>query len=113
MLNDDRCAVLLARTGGRALAVATVSSGVSLEYGYYAEIDDLYVLPSQRGQGLGRQLVEAALDWCRARGCALVLVTVTSEGEAAHRLSRFYDKLGFVDTQRTLMALSLSEQSPT
>lgn len=108
MLSDAGTAVFLATLGERAIGVATVSMSLSLEYGRYAEIDDLYVLPAERGQGTAKQLINAALDWSRSRGCQSVLVTITPEGETAYGLTRFYSKLGFVDTQRKLMTLTVT-----
>jgi GNAT superfamily N-acetyltransferase len=43
-----------------------------------------YVLPEARGAGAGAALIEAVKAWCRKRGCTLVLVVVTPEGQAAH-----------------------------
>jgi GNAT superfamily N-acetyltransferase len=101
--------VFLASIAGRPIGIATVSTSVSVELGPMAEIDDLYVLPDARGQGVARALIEAALDWCRRQGRVYVQVTITPEGEAAHGLTGFYDKLGFVETRRTIMALAHSK----
>ena len=103
--------VFLASIAGQPVGLATVSASVSVELGRMAEIDDLYVLPDARGHRVARALITAALDWCRAQGRVYVQVTITPEGEDAHGLTHFYDKLGFVDTQRTIMALALSESS--
>ena len=71
------------------------------------EIGDLYVLPEARGNGIARRLVQAAIDWCRARGCGAVEVTMTPLGEAAHGLRNFYSRLGFAATGRTISLLRL------
>jgi len=59
------------------------------------EMKRLYVRPSHRGSGTGRELVEAALAWARARGyAAMKLDTVPGRMDAAIRM---YRRLGFVE----------------
>jgi ribosomal protein S18 acetylase RimI-like enzyme len=64
-------------------------------------------LPEARNRGIAKSLVEAALTWLRAQGGVYIQVTVTPEGEATHGLIRFYTKLGFHHTGRTLLAHNL------
>lgn len=59
------------------------------------EMKRLYVRPLHRGSGTGRELVEAALAWARARGYgAMKLDTVPGKMDAAIRM---YRKFGFVE----------------
>jgi GNAT superfamily N-acetyltransferase len=60
-------------------------------------LEDLYVRPEARGEGVGRTLVEAVLDRARERGCRRVELDVNSENPAAIAL---YGSLGF-DTGKT------------
>ena len=53
---------------------------------------ELYVVPERRGQGLGRALMEAALDAARAEG-ATHMDLGTSEDDVAARA--LYESLGF------------------
>jgi ribosomal protein S18 acetylase RimI-like enzyme len=83
--------VLLAGEGPDGLAVlrfrpAIWSSGLEC---YLAE---LYVRPAQRGRGLGRALMEAALREARARGADTMEIGVDEPDHAARRL---YESLGF------------------
>ncbi len=107
MLISQLSAVFLARQDGAALGVATVTTSLGLEYGLSAEIEDLYVLPQARGRGIASALIEAACNWCRRKGCSLVLVTVTPQGDDAHGLMDFYQQRGFVNTRRVLLERSL------
>lgn len=107
MLASERSAVFVARRGGEALGVATVTTSLGVEYGLVAEMEDLYVLPQARGEGAARRLIEAVCDWCREQGCTAVLVTVTPEGEAAHGLLEFYRRRGFANTGRLVLEQSL------
>jgi dTDP-4-amino-4,6-dideoxy-D-galactose acyltransferase len=52
----------------------------------------LGVRAEQRERGLGRKLVEACIDWSRARGCKRVEVATQGHNIGAQRL---YQKLGF------------------
>ena len=102
-----RQASALAHRQAEAVGIATVSTSISIELGRMAEIDDLYVLPEARNLGLAKRLIEAAMEWLRSEGGIYAQVTVTPEGEAAHGLIRFYIKLGFHQTGRTLLAQNL------
>jgi ribosomal protein S18 acetylase RimI-like enzyme len=56
------------------------------------ELEDLYVRERARGTGVGRALVEAALERARARGCGRVKLDTNERNEAARAL---YESLGF------------------
>jgi GNAT superfamily N-acetyltransferase len=60
-------------------------------------LEDLYVQPEARGNGLGRALTQAVIDRAAARGCRRVELDVNSENPAALAL---YRSLGF-DTGKT------------
>jgi GNAT superfamily N-acetyltransferase len=89
------------------VGIVSVTTMLYIEWGRLGEIGDLYVLPEERGLGIARALVQAAIAWCRSRGCSAVAVTITPEGEAAHSLSRFYAKFGFAPTGRASVLLRL------
>ena len=55
------------------------------------QIWDLFVRPAHRGKGLGRRLMEAAVDGLKARGAEDLLLRVSADNEAA---IEFYRKLG-------------------
>jgi ribosomal protein S18 acetylase RimI-like enzyme len=56
------------------------------------ELEDLYVREAARGSGLGRLLVEAALERARARGCGRILLDT---GEANEPALALYRSFGF------------------
>jgi aminoglycoside 6'-N-acetyltransferase I len=61
-------------------------------------LEGWYVVPGARGQGVGRALVEAALDWARAQGClefASDTEVVNEASTAAHRALGF-DEVGLI-----------------
>ncbi|MBO1334304.1 GNAT family N-acetyltransferase [Streptomyces sp. VRA16 Mangrove soil] len=57
-----------------------------------ALVEAVRVRADRRGGGLGRILMERAIERARARDCALVQLTSNKQREAAHR---FYAGLGF------------------
>jgi ribosomal protein S18 acetylase RimI-like enzyme len=57
------------------------------------ELEDLYVADAARGSGLGRALVEAALERAREHGCRRIQLDVSTENPPAFAL---YESLGFV-----------------
>jgi GNAT superfamily N-acetyltransferase len=54
------------------------------------ELEDLFVRGAARGQGLGRLLVEAALERARARGCGRILLDTGQANEPALALYRSF-----------------------
>jgi GNAT superfamily N-acetyltransferase len=55
-------------------------------------LEDLFVTDSARDRGVGRALVEAAIDRARGRGCRRVDLDAASDNQAALAL---YGRLGF------------------
>ena len=102
MLGMEHCAVIVAEDTGTAIGVATISMDFGIEYGWSAEMGDLYVVPERRGRGLSRALVLAAEEWLRSMGAVGYQVTVTPHGADAN-LRRFYAGLGFEAEGRELL----------
>ena len=57
-----------------------------------AYLQELYVVPPERGQGIGRALLEGTIEVCREEGAAWVELNTAESDEAARAL---YEKLGF------------------
>lgn len=109
LLQDRECAVFLAWRDDRAVGVATATTTEGIELGRSAELEDLYVEPAARRLGVGQALIEAVAEWCRRRGCSLVSVIVTPEGQAAHNLIGYYRGRGFEETGRTVLFYHLNQ----
>jgi ribosomal protein S18 acetylase RimI-like enzyme len=58
-------------------------------------IHDIYVHDSARRQGIGQDLLRAAIAWIHSRGMSQVVLMSKSGNEAAQRL---FGRLGFRDT---------------
>jgi ribosomal protein S18 acetylase RimI-like enzyme len=91
LLADGEIVVLLGGTGPDGLAVLRFRPSIwsqALEC-YLAE---LYVVPDRRGQGLGRALMEAAIELARERGADYMDLGTGEDDVAARAL---YQSLGF------------------
>ena len=73
-----------------------------------AWLEELYVVPEDRGQGVGEALLQAALDGVQARGCAAVDLEVD---EAHQRAEHLYHRNGFVRLPRTRWVRKVGEPS--
>lgn len=66
-----------------------------LAKGSPVELVGMWVAPEGRGSGAGLALVQAVLDWARARGARAVTLWVADDRKQARRL---YEKAGFRDS---------------
>jgi len=95
----ERGFILAATVDGEIEGVAYVSFARPLEHaGEVAWLEELYVTPSVRGLGLGRQLVAEVTARAEARGCG----SLELEVEADHaRAAHLYEREGFRPIRRT------------
>ena len=91
LLAAGEMTVLLAGAGPDGLAVLRFRPAVLTE-GLECYLEDLYVVPGRRGQGLGRALMDTALEVARREG-AVEMHLATSEDDVAARA--LYESLGF------------------
>ena len=94
--------IFLAYDGAEAVGIATCFLGFSTFAARpLINIHDLGVLPSQRGRGIGRLLLEAVAAKGRSLGCCK-LTLETQENN--HRARRIYAAAGFVQNSYTAEA---------
>lgn len=89
--------VLAARTetGGRLAGVALLAFRPSISAGaLIASIEDLYVRPDARCTGVGRALLEAVAERCRARGVSYVEVQTDDEAALFYKASGYEPEFG-------------------
>ena len=91
LLAAGEMTVVLGGAAPDGLAVLRFRPAV-LTNGLECYLEDLYVTPARRGQGLGRALMKAALDIARRDG-AVEMHLGTSEDDVAARA--LYESLGF------------------
>jgi GNAT superfamily N-acetyltransferase len=112
MAGIDACGLFVALSGGETIGVATVSMEFGIEFGWSAEMGDLYVLPDWRGRGVSRALVEAIEEFLISRDANGYQVTVTPFAEEHHGLKHFYTALGFESEGRLILYKTLKRASP-
>ena len=83
--------------GGEIVATMQLSflPGLSRKGSWRCQIEAVRVAKDRRGGGVGRTMVEHALERARARGCRLVQLTSDRTRDDAHA---FYSQFGFVDS---------------
>lgn len=91
LLSRGDTAVLLGGAGPDGLAVLRLRPAI-WEEALECYLAELYVVPGRRGRGLGRALMNAAMDLARAEG-ATYMDLGTSEADVAAR--GLYESLGF------------------
>ena len=87
-----RGALLTARVDGEMAGCCAIRPLDSVNYPNACEMKRLYARPTFRGLGLGRSLVELALEFALSAGYECVLLDTLSDMEAARAL---YEDLGF------------------
>ena len=95
MIQNDEMTVLLAGEGPDAIAELRFRTSVWSD-GLHAYLEELYVAPALRGQGIGRTLLGAAMDLARERGAATMDLGTSDDDVAARAL---YESLGFTNRE--------------
>jgi len=99
----DRSAgcIYLIEAGGSPVGYAVLTLGYSLAYqGRDAFIDELYLEPSHRGRGLGRQAIAFLTETCRALEVRALHLEVERVNVPAQQL---YLRTGFEGHDRALL----------
>ncbi|MDX6324816.1 MAG: hypothetical protein QOK15_1170 [Nocardioidaceae bacterium] len=99
LVGDGQVTVLLARApeDGAAIGVAAMRVQPSIVgLGQEAYVAELYVVPSRRGQGHGRELITEAVRTARERGAEYAFLITSEDDRLAQRL---YEAAGFRRTE--------------
>ena len=91
---DPNQMLVVAERGGAVVGSLQLSflAGLSHRGAWRGQIEGVRVAAAERGAGLGRRMIEWAIETCRQRGCRLV--QLTSDKTRADAI-RFYESLGF------------------
>lgn len=103
MLADERASIFVAEENGQLVGISAATLTFGIEFGWTAELEDLYIIPSQRGHGLAKGLMSIALSWASDQGASDVFLVITPEAQLEQNLTRFYERLGFKDSRRITM----------
>src|SRR5262245_30313872 len=91
LMESGDTAVLLVGDGPDGLALLRFCPSLWIE-GLECYLAELYVRPPLRGQGRGRALMDAVLDFARERGAGYIELNTGEDDTAARAL---YERLGF------------------
>lgn len=95
LLIGETTFALLAGSPAVAVALVTLRSNVWFQ-GQVALLDELYVVPTLRGRGIGSRMIEVLLAAAVQRSVSQVEINV-DEGDLDAR--RFYERHGFTATE--------------
>jgi GNAT superfamily N-acetyltransferase len=92
---DPNQQLIVAERDGALVGTLQLSflPGLSYKGAWRGQIEAVRITSDLRGQGLGAQMIEWAVEHCRARGCRIAQLTSNGERLRAHA---FYERLGFV-----------------
>jgi ribosomal protein S18 acetylase RimI-like enzyme len=95
LLADGEITVLLGGEGPDGIAVIRLRPALWSE-GLDAYLEELYVAPDLRGQGIGRALLEGAMDAAREAGAVAIELGTSVDDTAAIGL---YESCGFTNRE--------------
>ena len=95
LVNDGAIVVLLAGAEPDGLAVLRFWPSL-LEQALDCYLEDLYVVPDRRGQGIGRALMGSAIELARREGATGMSLATGEDDTAARRL---YESFGFTNRE--------------
>jgi GNAT superfamily N-acetyltransferase len=105
-LLDDQTHGLVFKIEGSSdlIGYAVLCFGYSVELGGRdVFLDDFYIIPSERGQGVGHSVMDALIGFARELGCTALHLEVV----AGNRAEIFYRRLGFRDRGSAFLTLRL------
>ncbi len=93
---DTNSAILLGRDGRALVASVLVGHDGHRGWVYYVTVD-----PDRRYKGYGREIMQAAEDWLRARGILKLQLMVRPDNT---RVRAFYESIGYGEQERIVFA---------
>ena len=86
---------MVAEREGEIIGYAALTPLTQLQYGVRGmDIQHLYVAEPERGQGVGRRLIEASIAHAKKKGCRFVVVGTNNDNTKAQAV---YRQIGFDD----------------
>lgn len=85
---------IVADLGGRVVGTMQLSflAGIAFRGSWRGQIEAVRIARDLRGQGLGQQMIQWAVERCRERGCRMAQLTSKLDRIDAHR---FYERMGW------------------
>jgi GNAT superfamily N-acetyltransferase len=108
LLDSDSARVAVACGGDEIVGFAISTLSFGLEYGYSAELEDLFVVPAHRRSGIGSALIDDSADWARSRGCRALELVIAPNGANVDHLFNYYAHQGFTSEGRQILSHGLA-----
>lgn len=91
---DSKMLLAVAELDGRPVGTVQLAMlpGLSRKGAARGYIEAVRIARSDRGRGLGAELIDWAVEWCRTAGCGTVQLTTQRDRFDARR---FYERLGW------------------
>ena len=103
ILTSPNLELWVARDSGRITGMGTLAV-VSLPEGERAQIEDVVVLETHRGQGIGENISRKLIERAKERNIQVVTLSSRADRVAANKL---YQKLGFEEWETNVYRLKL------
>ena len=96
ILNNDNEVIFVMTENGKPIAWVHIFHAIRLESGSFCELGGLVVDKDYRNKGIGKLLIEKAIEWTKQRNVPLLRLRSNVIRHDAHR---FYFRLGFHETK--------------
>lgn len=107
LLVSESARTAVAVSGHELMAFAVTTTSFGPESGLVAELEDLYVTPAARRQGIAGRLIDDSARWARKRGCRYLELVIAPHGRDTSRLDAYCRNRGFQDQSRKLIPRDL------
>lgn len=93
ILNREIGEILVMKMDGKAIGMVSLLYSISTALGgKVATLEDMVIDPGYRAQGLGKELLNAAIEFAHQRGCLRITLLTDFDND---RAIRFYQNAGF------------------
>jgi len=96
ILNNDNEVIFVMTENDKPIAWIHIFHAIRLESGSFCELGGLVVDENHRSKGIGKLLIEKAIEWTTNRNVPLLRLRSNVIRKDAHR---FYFRLGFKETK--------------
>jgi ribosomal protein S18 acetylase RimI-like enzyme len=95
IFSEDACPLLAQCDGGPAGLIwgKVEGAAASKDHGPDVHVYQVWVAPAYRGNGVGKALLDAVIDWARAKNARAIHLSVALGAKSATRL---YQRAGFI-----------------